>query len=77
MTKEKVLQELKKIANELGLNWKSPEVLLEYNKRHTEGLSVEICKELIHPVYFPKEQCQYLPECADEWPDENDKPWYD
>jgi len=77
MTKEQVLQELQEIAKEIGLNWKNSEVLLEYNKRHPEGISVEICKALIHPVYFPKEQCTCMPECADEWADEKDTHWYD
>lgn len=78
MTKEQVLDELKEIANELGICWKSPEVLLEYNERHPEGISIEICKQLIHPVYFPKNQCSFDPTIADEWPEEIDEiPWYD
>ena len=35
-------------------------------------------RKLIHPVYFPKDQCQYIPEVACEWPEETGEiPWYD
>lgn len=78
MKKEKVLKELKEIAQELNVDWKDSKVLLRYNEKHPEGISIEICKVLIHPVYFPKDQCQYIPEVACEWPEETGEiPWYD
>ena len=53
-----VLERLHKIARELNKPFDSGEVICEYDKRHG-GIPTPISKMIIHPIYFPKEECIY------------------
>ncbi len=47
-----IIISLHKIANELGLEFTSPHVVIEFSKRYG-GISSEIMDNLLHPIYFP------------------------
>lgn len=49
---KQIIISLHKIANELGLEFTSPQVVVEFSKRHG-GVSSEIMDNLLHPIYFP------------------------
>lgn len=51
-----VLTELHNIARELNKPFDSGDVIVEYGKRNN-GYSKEIANYVIHPIYFPPEEC--------------------
>lgn len=54
----KLLANLHKISKDLNKPFDAPEVLLEYNKRFG-GIKEEIAIYIIHPIYYPPEDCSY------------------
>lgn len=54
----KLLTRLHKIARELNEPFDDGKVIVEYKKRFG-GISTEIAKTVIHPIYFPPEECKY------------------
>lgn len=55
-TLEEVLTDLHSIARELNKPFDDGDVICEYGKRHNE-CSEEIANYVIHPIYFPPEEC--------------------
>ena len=53
-----VLTDLHNIARELNKPFDDGDVLGEYSKRNN-GCSEEIAHYVIHPIYFPPEECIY------------------
>lgn len=53
---KQVLSELHNIARELNESFDSANVLCEYDKRNN-GYSREVAEYIIHPIYFPPEDC--------------------
>lgn len=53
-----VLTDLHNIARELNKPFDDGDVLGEYDKRNN-GCSEEIAQYVIHPIYFPPEECIY------------------
>ena len=51
-----VLTDLHNIARELNKSFDDGDVLGEYSKRNN-GCSEEIAHYVIHPIYFPPEEC--------------------
>ena len=56
MLKEEVLQQLKEIATELGVDLYDDRVLIEYSERY-RGMPSDIADE-IFPMYYDKEQAK-------------------
>lgn len=52
-----VLTDLHNIARELNKPFDDGDVLGEYSKRNNECSSEEIAHYVIHPIYFPPEEC--------------------
>ena len=54
----KLLANLHKISKELDKPFDAPEVLLAYSEQNN-GVNEELSIYVIHPIYFPTEDCSY------------------